>query len=143
VVVVDYAHTPDALKQALKALRAHLHGRLICVFGCGGDRDKGKRPMMAGIAEAMSDRIVITNDNPRDELPEDIFEDMLSGLDFPDKAEIIPDRGAAIRQAVLESHSGDIVLIAGKGHESWQETSGQRIPFSDEAAVRAVLEEAA
>jgi UDP-N-acetylmuramoyl-L-alanyl-D-glutamate--2,6-diaminopimelate ligase len=143
VVVVDYAHTPDALEQALLALRAHLHGRLICVFGCGGDRDAGKRPMMAKVAESLADRIVLTTDNPRNELPEEIIGDMLAGLDDHGKVEVITDRSAAIRQAVLKSRSGDIVLIAGKGHETWQETRGRRIPFSDEALVRSALEDAA
>lgn len=143
LVVVDFAHTPDALKQALTALRAHLHGRLTCVFGCGGDRDRGKRPMMAAVAESLADRVVVTTDNPRGEAPGDIFKDMLAGMNSPDEALVISDRGAAIRQAILESHSGDIVLVAGKGHETYQESRGQRVPFSDEAAVRAVLEAAA
>jgi UDP-N-acetylmuramoyl-L-alanyl-D-glutamate--2,6-diaminopimelate ligase len=143
VVVVDFAHTPDALKQALTALRAHLHGRMTCVFGCGGDRDRGKRPMMAAVAEDLADRLVLTNDNPRSEPPQEIFADMLAGMRAPEKAVVIPDRGAAIRQAILDSRSGDIVLVAGKGHETYQETNGQRVPFSDEAAVRAVLEDAA
>jgi UDP-N-acetylmuramoyl-L-alanyl-D-glutamate--2,6-diaminopimelate ligase len=143
VVVVDYAHTPDALKQALTALRSHLHGRLVCVFGCGGDRDRGKRPMMAQVAESLADRVVLTSDNPRNEEPADIVRDMLAGLKRPDDAQVVTDRGAAIRQAVRESSEGDIVLVAGKGHEAWQESRGQRIPFSDEAAVRAALEDAA
>jgi UDP-N-acetylmuramoyl-L-alanyl-D-glutamate--2,6-diaminopimelate ligase len=143
VVVVDYAHTPDALRQALTALRSHLHGRLVCVFGCGGERDSGKRPMMARVAESLADRVVLTTDNPRGEEPAAIFKDMLAGLEKPEAAQIVEDRGNAIRQAVLDSGEGDIVLIAGKGHESWQESKGQKIPFSDEAAVRAVLEEAA
>ncbi|NCF61756.1 MAG: UDP-N-acetylmuramoyl-L-alanyl-D-glutamate--2,6-diaminopimelate ligase [Gammaproteobacteria bacterium] len=143
VVVVDYAHTPDALRQALTALRSHLHGRLICVFGCGGERDTGKRPMMAQVAESLADRIVLTSDNPRGEDPADIFSAMLAGLDDPGKAQVIEDRAAAIRQAVLESDPGDIVLVAGKGHEAWQEANGQKIPFSDEAAVSAALGDAA
>jgi UDP-N-acetylmuramoyl-L-alanyl-D-glutamate--2,6-diaminopimelate ligase len=143
VVVVDYAHTPDALQQALTALRSHLHGRLICVFGCGGDRDKGKRPLMAQVAESLADRIVLTSDNPRNEEPADIIQDMLSGLERPGAALAVEDRGAAIRRAVCEASEGDIVLVAGKGHEAWQEAKGQRVPFSDEAAIQAVLEEAA
>ena len=143
VVVVDYAHTPDALQQALTALRSHLHGRLVCVFGCGGDRDSGKRPMMARVAESLADRIIMTTDNPRGEDPGAIFTDMLSGLEAPGMAQVTEDRAAAIRQAVLESGVGDIVLIAGKGHEAWQETKGKKIPFSDEAAVAAALDEAA
>jgi len=143
VVVVDYAHTPDALRQALTALRSHLHGRLVCVFGCGGDRDRGKRPMMAQVAESLADRLVLTTDNPRSEEPAAIFRDMLGGLERPSEAQIVEDRGTAIRQAIRNSGEGDIVLVAGKGHEAWQESRGQKIPFSDEAAVRAVLEEAA
>jgi len=143
VVVVDYAHTPDALRQALTALRSHLHGRLVCVFGCGGERDAGKRPMMAQVAESLADQVVLTSDNPRGEEPAAIFRDMRAGLERPSEARMVEDRGTAIRQAVLESGEGDIVLIAGKGHEAWQEVKGQKIPFSDEAAVRAVLGEAA
>jgi UDP-N-acetylmuramoyl-L-alanyl-D-glutamate--2,6-diaminopimelate ligase len=143
VVVVDYAHTPDALRQALTALRSHLHGQLICVFGCGGDRDSGKRPMMARVAETLADRIVMTTDNPRGEDPSDIIKDMLEGLEDPGQAQVIEDRAAAIRRAVLESGSGDIVLVAGKGHEAWQELNGQKVPFSDEATVNAALEDAA
>ena len=143
LVVVDYAHTPDALKQVLLALRAHLHGRLTCVFGCGGDRDRGKRPMMASVVEGLADHVVMTNDNPRNEAPQNIFKEMLSGMSTPDNVQVVADRGAAIREAILNSQSGDIVLVAGKGHEAWQESRGQCIPFSDEAAVRAVLEEAA
>jgi UDP-N-acetylmuramoyl-L-alanyl-D-glutamate--2,6-diaminopimelate ligase len=143
LVVVDFAHTPDALKQALTALRSHLHGRLTCVFGCGGDRDRGKRPMMAAVAESLADRVVVTTDNPRSEAPQAIFEDMLAGMHSPANALVISDRGAAIRQAIMESRPGDIVLVAGKGHETWQESNGQRLPFSDEATVRAVLEAAA
>lgn len=143
VVVVDYAHTPDALQQALTALRSHLHGRLVCVFGCGGDRDAGKRPMMAQIAESLADRIVLTSDNPRNEEPSAIIGDMLAGLDQPEQALVIEDRAAAIRRAVSESGAGDIVLVAGKGHEDWQELKGQKVRFSDEAAVNAALENAA
>ncbi len=143
VVVVDYAHTPDALEQALMALRAHLHGRLVCVFGCGGDRDTGKRPMMAKIAESLADHIILTTDNPRTEFPDEIISDMAAGLDQPDRAEIISERGAAIRKAILDCRAGDIVLIAGKGHETWQDVGGQRMPFSDEASVRSALEDAA
>lgn len=143
VVVVDYAHTPDALQQALTALRSHLHGRLVCVFGCGGDRDAGKRPMMARVAESLADRIILTSDNPRGEQPSAIIGDMLAGLERPEHAIVIEDRASAIRRAVRESGSGDIVLVAGKGHENWQELKGQKIPFSDEAAVNAALEDAA
>jgi len=143
VVVIDFAHTPDALEQAEAALRAHLHGRLTCLFGCGGNRDRGKRPQMARIAEALADRVILTNDNPRDEAPGTIFAEMLAGMVRPQQATVIPDRGAAIREAITGCRPGDIVLVAGKGHEAWQECRGQRVPFSDEAAVRAALGEAA
>ena len=143
VVVVDYAHTPDALRHALGALRSHLHGRLVCVFGCGGERDRGKRPMMARVAEELADRVVLTNDNPRGEAPAQIFEDMLGGMEKPHRAELVEDRGEAIRRAVQRACEGDIVLVAGKGHEQFQESRGRRVPFSDEAAVRAALEIAA
>lgn len=142
VVVVDYAHTPDALEQALKALRAHLHGRMVCVIGCGGDRDRGKRPMMAQIAEQKCDRIIFTSDNPRFESQETIFDDMVSGMSTGELAMLEPDRGEAIRQAVSGSREGDIVLIAGKGHETFQILGDQHIPFSDEKAARAALEAA-
>lgn len=143
LVVVDYAHTPDALKQALQSLRSHLHGRLVCVFGCGGDRDSGKRPMMAQVAEQLADRVVMTNDNPRGESPAAIFRDMMAGIENPQDVMVVEDRGEAIRKAVEDSGPGDIVLVAGKGHEAWQEAGGEKIPFSDEAAVRDVLEDAA
>lgn len=143
VVVVDFAHTPDALEQALLALRAHLHGRMVCVFGCGGDRDRGKRPMMARVAESGCDRIIFTSDNPRTEPQEAIFKDMVAGMSAREKAQLEPDRLEAIRQAVRSSGEGDIVLIAGKGHETWQDIGDQRVPFSDEAAARAALEAAA
>lgn len=143
VVVVDFAHTPDALRQALESLRSHLHGRLTCVFGCGGDRDRGKRSMMAAVAENLADRVVFTNDNPRSESPDAIFKDMLSGMRHPENAVVLADRAAAIRHAIRESRQGDIVLVAGKGHETYQELQGKRMPFSDVAAVQAVLEEAA
>jgi UDP-N-acetylmuramoyl-L-alanyl-D-glutamate--2,6-diaminopimelate ligase len=140
LIVVDYAHTPDALEQVLTALRAHLHGRLTCVFGCGGDRDRGKRAIMAEVAESLADTVVVTNDNPRSELPQNIFDDMLSGMKSPGSAMVVDDRGAAIREAILNSKEGDIVLVAGKGHEVWQEKDGHKIPFSDEDTVQAVLE---
>ncbi len=143
VVVVDFAHTPDALRQALEALQSHLHGRMTCVFGCGGDRDKGKRAMMAAVAESLADSVILTNDNPRSEAPEAIFADMLSGMHSPEKAVVMEDRAAAIRFAIEGSRKGDIVLVAGKGHETYQETHGNKLPFSDVAAVQAVLEEAA
>jgi UDP-N-acetylmuramoyl-L-alanyl-D-glutamate--2,6-diaminopimelate ligase len=113
------------------------------VFGCGGERDRGKRPIMAQVAESLADQVVLTTDNPRGEEPALILDDMRAGLERPAAAQVIEDRGSAIRQAILGCREGDIVLIAGKGHEAWQESKGQKIPFSDEAAVRAALGEAA
>jgi UDP-N-acetylmuramoyl-L-alanyl-D-glutamate--2,6-diaminopimelate ligase len=143
VVIVDYAHTPDALSQALKAIRAHLSGRLVCVFGCGGNRDRGKRAAMGQAAEALADRVIVTSDNPRFESVTSIINDVLAGMDAPGAAEVEPDRAVAIMRAIGASRPGDIVLVAGKGHETCQEIAGKRIPFSDEAAVRAALEAAA
>jgi UDP-N-acetylmuramoyl-L-alanyl-D-glutamate--2,6-diaminopimelate ligase len=143
VVVVDYAHTPEALESALKGVRDHLHGKLVCVFGCGGNRDRGKRPQMGRAAEMLADSLIITSDNPRDEGVDDIIADVLAGLEHADRVMVEPDRAAAIRRAIAGCSADDIVLVAGKGHESWQEVGGRRIPFSDEATVRAALEEAA
>ncbi|MFT7338586.1 MAG: UDP-N-acetylmuramoyl-L-alanyl-D-glutamate--2,6-diaminopimelate ligase, partial [Marinobacter maritimus] len=134
--VVDYAHTPDALANALAALRPHVTGRLICVFGCGGDRDSGKRPEMAKEAEKCADVIVVTDDNPRTESPVAIVQDILPGFSRPDSATVIHDRAEAIRFAINMAGQDDLVLIAGKGHESWQEIAGQKLPFSDAAQVR-------
>lgn len=138
-VVVDYAHTADALNNALAALRPHVTGRLTCVFGCGGDRDTGKRPDMAREAEQGADVVIVTDDNPRSESPQAIAEDILAGFAAPDQVTVIHDRAEAIRLAIASAQPGDIVLIAGKGHEAWQETAGQRIPFSDAEQVRHAL----
>lgn len=138
--VVDYAHTPDALANALAALRPHVAGRLICVFGCGGDRDSGKRPEMAKEAQQCADVIVVTDDNPRTENPTDIVQDILAGFSRPDVATVIHDRAEAIRFAVSMATPEDLVLIAGKGHESSQEIAGQKLPFSDVAQVRQELQ---
>lgn len=138
-VVVDYAHTPDALANALAALRPHTRQRLICVFGCGGDRDAGKRPEMAREAAAGADVVIVTDDNPRSESPEAIAADIVQGFDRPEQACVIHDRADAIRRAVAMAADGDVVLIAGKGHEAWQEMAGQRLPFSDVEQVRHAL----
>ncbi len=139
-VVVDYAHTPDALANALAALRPHAAKRLICVFGCGGDRDAGKRPEMAQEAEKGADVVIVTDDNPRSEAPEHIARDILAGFSKPGHANVVHDRATAIRQAIALAEPGDVVLVAGKGHESWQETAGQRLPFSDVEQVRHALD---
>jgi UDP-N-acetylmuramoyl-L-alanyl-D-glutamate--2,6-diaminopimelate ligase len=143
VVVVDYAHTPDALESALQAIRAHLDGRLVCVFGCGGDRDRGKRSQMGRAAELLADDLFVTSDNPRNEAAEKIIEDVIAGLEMPARARVEPDRSLAIRQAIAACKAGDIVLVAGKGHETWQEIGGLKLPFSDESTILSALESAA
>ncbi len=139
LVVVDYAHTPDALEQALRAAREHVTGRLICVFGCGGDRDRGKRPQMGGIAERHADRVIVTDDNPRTEDGERIVADILAGMDQPQRAAVERDRATAIREAIAEGDAGDLVLICGKGHEDYQLVGDQRLRFCDREQVRAAL----
>ncbi|MDW8322656.1 MAG: UDP-N-acetylmuramoyl-L-alanyl-D-glutamate--2,6-diaminopimelate ligase [Burkholderiales bacterium] len=136
-VVVDYAHTPDALEQTLKALRGLTRGRLICVFGAGGGRDRGKRPLMGAVAAQLADRVIVTADNPRNEDPAHIAADILAGM--PPGQDVILDRASAIRTAVLEAGAEDVVLIAGKGHETYQEVHGARLPFSDLEVARAAL----
>ena len=143
LIVVDYAHTPDALEQALTSLRAHCTGRLICVFGCGGERDMGKRPEMGAIAERLADRILITDDNPRGENGDAIVEQILAGLTRPLGAIVERDRAAAIAHAIGLAQAGDIVLIAGKGHEPYQEIGGEKRPFDDLAIARRALEQRA
>lgn len=141
-VFVDYAHTPDALEQTLKALSEHQSGsgRIICVFGCGGDRDKGKRPLMAQVASTLADVLIITSDNPRTEDPLQILHDIEVGVK-PHAAQhlIEVDRARAIYRGVELASAGDIVLIAGKGHESYQEIKGIRLHFSDQEVARAAL----
>ncbi|MEX2476165.1 UDP-N-acetylmuramoyl-L-alanyl-D-glutamate--2,6-diaminopimelate ligase [Marinobacter sp.] len=139
-VIVDYAHTPDALANALAALRPHVSGKLWCVFGCGGDRDSGKRPEMAAEAEKRADAVVVTDDNPRTEKPEAIARDILSGFAHPDVVTVIHDRAEAIAYALRQAVEGDVVLIAGKGHETYQEIAGQRVHFSDAEQVRHALQ---
>ena len=138
-VYIDYAHTPDALESALRALRPHTRGKLWCVFGCGGDRDAGKRPQMATLAERLADHVVITNDNPRTEAPLDIVADIVTGFTDASAAVVIEDRAAAIAWAIGQAGEFDTVLIAGKGHESYQDIGGEHLPFSDIAAARAAL----
>jgi UDP-N-acetylmuramoyl-L-alanyl-D-glutamate--2,6-diaminopimelate ligase len=135
LVVVDYAHTPDALAQSIGAVRDHVSGLLTLVFGCGGDRDPGKRPMMAAAAENGADRLVITDDNPRGEDGDAIVANILAGLTMPDRAQVIRDRATAISTAIGWSSPGDVVLVAGKGHETYQEVMGQRREFDDRAAA--------
>ena len=140
LVVVDYAHTPDALEQVLRALRELASGadaRLICVFGCGGDRDRGKRPLMGALATRFADSVVITSDNPRSEDPLGIMAEIRQGA--REDCMIEPDRRRAIARALRTARRGDIVLIAGKGHERYQEINGVKRPFSDVAVARAAL----
>jgi UDP-N-acetylmuramyl-tripeptide synthetase len=136
LVVVDYAHTPDALENALKTLSEvahHRQGLLTCVFGCGGNRDASKRPMMGSIAEKYADLISVTSDNPRDEDPSVIFDQIFSGFSKNDIAQLVPDRARAIDQSILEAKPADVILIAGKGHENYQEIAGKKHLFSDQA----------
>lgn len=139
LVVVDYAHTPDALEKVLETLRPLLPSgaRLLCVFGCGGDRDPGKRPLMGEVATRLADLAVITSDNPRSEAPLEIIEDIVAGAHPSYHVEA--DRALAIQHALSQAGADDIVLIAGKGHETYQEIDGQRLPFSDIDAARSAM----
>jgi UDP-N-acetylmuramoyl-L-alanyl-D-glutamate--2,6-diaminopimelate ligase len=137
-VVIDYAHTPDALENVLKTLRAIAPKRqLICLFGCGGDRDKTKRPEMAQVAERLADRLVITSDNPRTEVPEAIIEDIRKGLSpaAAVKTLVITDRREAIRTAILTAPEGATLLVAGKGHETYQIIGHEKYPFDEKEIV--------
>ena len=136
-IFVDYAHKPDALANVLDALRPYTERELVVVFGCGGDRDKGKRPIMGAIAAKRADRVIVTDDNPRSEEPAKIRSAIIEGA--PHATEIA-GRAAAISQAVAELKHGDVLLIAGKGHESTQEIRGHFFPFSDHDVVAALLE---
>ncbi|MEJ5260124.1 MAG: UDP-N-acetylmuramoyl-L-alanyl-D-glutamate--2,6-diaminopimelate ligase [Anaerohalosphaeraceae bacterium] len=143
-VFVDYAHTDDALRNVLTTLRPLCRGRLVVVFGCGGDRDKTKRPRMAQVAQALSDRVIVTSDNPRTEEPNSIIQDIVKGFTDTFRVQSVviePDRRKAIRLAIHEAKEGDIVLIAGKGHENYQIIGTQKNHFSDqEEALRALSE---
>ena len=141
LVVIDYAHTPDALEQALESLRAHAQARLLCVFGCGGERDRGKRPQMAAIAEHGADLVIVTDDNPRAEDGDAIVADIMAGFSAPQRVIVQRDRGAAIAQAIAEAGADDIVLVAGKGHEPYQEIDGVKHPFDDTDVARRALAE--
>jgi UDP-N-acetylmuramoyl-L-alanyl-D-glutamate--2,6-diaminopimelate ligase len=141
-VVVDYAHTPDALAkvlQALQPLAAARGGRLWCVFGCGGNRDATKRPLMGAIAAAGADRVVLTSDNPRDEAPDAILAQILAGVTGHDDVDVMADRREAIAHAVRAAAAGDVVLLAGKGHEDTQEIAGVKRPFSDLVEAQTAL----
>ena len=137
-VFVDYAHTPDALESCLRALRPHARNHLTVVFGCGGDRDRGKRPAMGRVACALADRVIVTDDNPRSEEAAHIRTEVLSGCE---RAVEVPGRAEAIETAVAGLGDGDVLLIAGKGHETNQIVGEQSLPFSDAAAAQSAAEE--
>ncbi len=139
-IVIDYAHTPDALQNALAALREHCNGRLWVVFGCGGDRDKSKRAPMGAIAELLADQVVLTNDNPRTEVPAAIAADIVSGLNQPEAIKIELDRARAVEFAVRSAQANDCVLVAGKGHEDYQEVNDEKLPFDDFSVVQSALD---
>lgn len=139
-VYVDYAHTPGALDSVLSALGAHAGGRVWCVFGCGGERDAGKRPLMGRVAERLADQVVVTSDNPRGEAPTAIIDDILAGMARPAAVTVIEDRAAAIAWAVDRAGNDDVVLIAGKGHEDYQLIAGDRLDFNDAGIARLNLE---
>ena len=137
-VVVDYSHTPDSLENVLRAAREPTEGRVVCVFGCGGDRDRGKRPVMGGIASRLADVPIVTSDNPRSEEPEAIIEEIVAGME--PGAEVDPDRRSAIARAIELAEPGDVVVIAGKGHEQGQEfKEGRKVPFDDREVAREAL----
>jgi len=143
LMVVDYAHTPDALQKVLETLKPIAQarrGRLVCVFGCGGDRDQEKRPLMGAIAQSIADHVIVTSDNPRSEDPQGIMNMIVAGMsnDSPRSIELITDRAAAIMTAVRQAQACDVVLVAGKGHETTQEIKGKRFDFSDQAHLRLV-----
>ena len=136
--IVDYAHTPDGLDNLLRSARALAPSRLICVFGCGGNRDRTKRPIMGRLAAAMADRAIVTSDNPRYEDPDSIISEVLKGIDSADRIDRVtanPDRRAAIRQAIREAKPGDLIVIAGKGHEAYQIVGDETLPFDDRAVA--------
>ena len=137
LVLVDYAHTPDALEKVLSTLREQVQGQLICVFGCGGNRDAGKRPLMASVASQLADKVIVTSDNPRNEDPAKIIDDVIQGMTVSYEVEI--DRALAINKAVLSAKLGDIVLLAGKGHENYQEIAGVKYPFDDALIAQSAL----
>jgi len=138
LIAVDYAHTPDALDKALRALRAHCSGRLFCVFGCGGDRDRGKRPLMGRVAAELADTVILTDDNPRSEAPAAITDEIRSGMG-DSAVVVVHDRATAIATALAQAVAGDVVLIAGKGHETHQQIGAENRSFSDQNAVRSAL----
>jgi UDP-N-acetylmuramoyl-L-alanyl-D-glutamate--2,6-diaminopimelate ligase len=140
-VIVDYAHTPDGLENVLTAARGITEGRLISVFGCGGDRDRGKRPKMGAISTQLADMSVITSDNPRTENPDEIISEIVSNLPHDAAYLCISERREAIQHAILDANPGDVVVIAGKGHEDYQEIHGERFPFDDREIASEILQQ--
>jgi UDP-N-acetylmuramoyl-L-alanyl-D-glutamate--2,6-diaminopimelate ligase len=138
-VIVDYAHTPDSLENLLKASRPFISGQMICVFGCGGDRDRTKRPLMGGIVAQQSDQAIVTSDNPRTEDPQAILRDVMTGIPTSYSAQVIADRAEAIRTAICSAKAGDGVLIAGKGHEDYQILGTEKVHFDDREQARDAL----
>ena len=140
-VIVDYAHTPDALDNVLKSVRADYKSKILVVVGCGGDRDRAKRPVMAKIAVRNSDYVVLTSDNPRSEDPQGIIDDMVIGVELSEKHKVLTmaDRAMAIKTAIMLAGSEDVVIIAGKGHETYQEIKGEKHYFSDQETVKNIL----
>ena len=136
-VIVDYAHTPDSLANVLRTARELAGERLICVFGCGGDRDRGKRPEMGRIASELADVAIVTSDNPRSEDPQAIIDEILGGV--VGDVEVEPDRRAAIAKAIEQARDRDVVVVAGKGHEQGQEFADRKIPFDDREVAREAL----
>jgi len=137
LVIVDYAHSPDALEKVLAALREHARGRLVCIFGCGGERDRAKRPRMGAIAARLADEVILTDDNPRGEDGGAIIGAIAGGM--PELPRVIRDRRTAIARALAGAQADDIVLVAGKGHEDYQQIGSERHPYSDRATVRDIL----
>jgi UDP-N-acetylmuramoyl-L-alanyl-D-glutamate--2,6-diaminopimelate ligase len=139
VVIVDFAHKPDALEKVLQTLRKHCHGKLYCIFGCGGERDKGKRPLMAKIAEQLSDYVIVTDDNPRHEDPAEIVVDIMRGFSSPEKVTVQHDRTKAIQDVIQSAAAGDCILVAGKGAETYQLRGDTKIPLDDAEIVKQFL----
>lgn len=140
-LIIDYAHTPDALDKLIHAAKQHFNGKIFCIFGCGGERDKAKRPVMGRVAEQHGVELIITNDNPRTESPEHIMADILSGLAEPARAKVEPDRAQAIQWALSQANAQDVILIAGKGHEDYQIIGNQKRDLSDKRIVTRMLED--
>lgn len=138
-VIVDYAHTPDSLENLLRAARPFISGKMICVFGCGGDRDRTKRPQMGKIAANLADQVIVTSDNPRTENSQKILQDILAGIPTSLKPVVICDRDEAIKTAILQARPGDGVLIAGKGHEDYQILGTEKVHFDDREQARMAL----